>query len=271
VPFITAFADSTVRPFTSTGLMPDTKLSALADGAPAQSGDLVPIARAGENYRLTLAALVALLSLTPGPPGADGADGATGADGPAGPPGPPGERGPEGPQGWASTVPGPQGIPGPDGPEGPPGASGVAWGAVTGTLSAQTDLQAALTGKAPVANPAFTGTTLTLANGQDVVVNATTGSKIGQSGSKIGFFGVAPVIRPSALTQTYATASATHANQTQLAAPAGGTGLAAGAWSTAANRDLAIASINAARTDIANLKNFVNQVVDQLQALGVLS
>jgi hypothetical protein len=55
-----------------------------------------------------------------------------------------------------------------------------------------------------------------------------------------------------------------------LAAPAGGTGVAAGGWSTAANRDLAIVSINAARTDIANLKNFVNQIVDQLQALGLL-
>jgi hypothetical protein len=29
-------------------------------------------------------------------------------------------------------------------------------------------------------------------------------------------------------------------------------------------------SINAARTDIANLKNFVNEIVDRLQALGIL-
>jgi hypothetical protein len=119
-------------------------------------------------------------------------------------------------------------------------------------------------------NPTFTGTTVTLANAQDLVVNATTGTKFGQAGSKLGFFGVAPVVRPSALTQTYATASSTHAAVTQLAAPAGGTGVAAGGWSTAANRDLAIVSINAARTDIANLKNFVNQIVDQLQALGLL-
>lgn len=39
--------------------------------------------------------------------------------------------------------------------------------------------------------------------------------------------------------------------QTQLAAPAGGTGATAGAYSSAANRDLMIASVNAARTDIA--------------------
>ena len=51
---------------------------------------------------------------------------------------------------------------------------------------------------------------------------------------------------------------------TQLAAPAGGVGAAAGGWDTAANRDLAITSINAARTDIASLRT-------ELQALGVLA
>lgn len=133
-----------------------------------------------------------------------------------------------------------------------------------------TSLVADLALKALIANPAFTGITLTLANGQDIVINATTGSKIGQSGSKLGFFGVTPVVRPTAITQTYATASPTHANVTQLAAPAGGTGATAGAYSSAANRDLMIASINAARNDIANVKQVLNQVIDQLQALGIL-
>ncbi len=41
---------------------------------------------------------------------------------------------------------------------------------------------------------------------------------------------------------------------TQVAAPAGGTGAAAGGYDTAGNRDLAIASINAARTDIIALR-----------------
>lgn len=134
--------------------------------------------------------------------------------------------------------------------------------------------QTALDLKAPIASPTFTGTVTvpgaTLSDGTDITIATGTGSKIGQSASKIGFFGVAPVARPSALTQTYSTTSATHANQTQLAAPAGGTGATAGAYNTAANRDLLIASVNAARTDIANLKNFVNQIVDQLQALGIL-
>lgn len=128
--------------------------------------------------------------------------------------------------------------------------------------------------KAPIASPTFTGTVtvpgLTISDATNITISATTGTIIGQSGSKIGFYGITPAVRPTALTQTYATASATHAAVTQLAAPAGGVGVAAGGWSTAANRDLAITSINAARTDIANLKNFVNQIVDQLQLLGLL-
>lgn len=134
--------------------------------------------------------------------------------------------------------------------------------------------QTALNLKANIASPTFTGTVTlpgaTLTEGTDFVIGSTTGSKIGQAGSKVGFFGVTPVVRPAVLTQTYSTASSTHANQTQLAAPAGGTGATAGAYNTAANRDLMIASVNAARTDITNLKNFVNDIVDKLQALGIL-
>lgn len=41
---------------------------------------------------------------------------------------------------------------------------------------------------------------------------------------------------------------------TQLAAPAGGGGATAGAYDSAANRDLMIASVNAARDDIIALR-----------------
>lgn len=53
-------------------------------------------------------------------------------------------------------VPGPQGIQGPVGPQGPQGVPGVggAWGTLTGTLSAQTDLWTALGNKYDVSNPA---------------------------------------------------------------------------------------------------------------------
>jgi hypothetical protein len=134
--------------------------------------------------------------------------------------------------------------------------------------------QTALNLKAPIASPTFTGTVtlpaVTLGDGAAVTISATTGTSFGQAGSRIGFFGVTPVVRPTVLTQTYATVNATHLAATSLAAPAGGVGVAAGGWSTAANRDAAITSINAIRTDLTNLKDFVNAVVDRLQALGLL-
>jgi hypothetical protein len=73
-----------------------------------------------------------------------------------------------------------------------------------------------------------------------------------------------------AITLSYTTYSANHNNPQQLTAPAGGTGTAAGGWSTAANRDLAIASINAAKTDIANTKAVLGHVISALKAMGLL-
>lgn len=134
--------------------------------------------------------------------------------------------------------------------------------------------QTALNLKANIAGPTFTGTVtvpgLTVTDATDFTISATTGSKLGQATSKLGFYGIAPAVRPTALTQTYSTASATHAAVTSTVMPAGGVGAAAGGWSTAANRDLAIAAFANDRTDLANLKNFVNQIVDQLQAIGLL-
>lgn len=64
--------------------------------------------------------------------------------------------------------------------------------------------------------------------------------------------GLSSSFTPSALTVTVA------------AAPAGGTGTAAGGWDTAGNRDLAITTIN-------NLKARVDQLETALKALGFLA
>jgi len=115
---------------------------------------------------------------------------------------------------------------------------------------------------------------------------------LNHDGSNVGFYGVAPVARPSAYTQTYATADKTHANLTSTsiaaaipaAAPAGGVGTAAGGWDTAANRNSAITTINGLRTwaleidadyeamlvDLTDLKQLVNSIIDDLQALGLV-
>lgn len=80
------------------------------------------------------------------------------------------------------------------------------------------------------------------------------GVRIEADGSvaRLGFFGATAVVKPTALTATVA------------AAPAGGTGTAAGGWDTAGNRDLAIATIN-------NLKTRVDQLESKLQSLGLLT
>lgn len=80
------------------------------------------------------------------------------------------------------------------------------------------------------------------------------GIRIEADGSvaRLGFFGATAVVKPAALTATVA------------AAPAGGTGTAAGGWDTAGNRDLAIATIN-------NLKTRVDQLETKLQAIGLLT
>lgn len=58
------------------------------------------------------------------------------------------------------------------------GGGGASWGSITGTLSAQTDLNTALGLKAPLASPTFTGT-VTLPAGQSV--NGVTLSSSGSS------------------------------------------------------------------------------------------
>ena len=46
--------------------MADTKISALTDGNPAQSGDEIPIARSGANYKITAGSIASLSSTPPG-------------------------------------------------------------------------------------------------------------------------------------------------------------------------------------------------------------
>lgn len=45
-----------------------------------------------------------------------------------------------------------------------------------------------------------------------------------------------------------------------VAAPAGGTGTAAGGWDTAVNRDAAIATINSNRTRITQIENALKEL-----------
>lgn len=115
-------------------------------------------------------------------------------------------------------------------------------------------------------------------------------------GTTVGFYGVTPATRPTAYTQTYATASRTHSNPTAAALTdnSGGTAnttiqampdptdtpadadalrddLVANLLPALRNNiaDLA-AQINALIADQANAKQVLNSVIDDLQANGLL-
>lgn len=74
---------------------------------------------------------------------------------------------------------------------------------------------------------------------------------LAHTGTTLGFFSATAVAKAAALSASPA------------AAPAGGTGTAAGGWDTAANRDAAIATINA-------LKTRLDELEARLRAYGLL-
>lgn len=103
--------------------------------------------------------------------------------------------------------------------------------------------------------------------------------QVGGSSGYAGFFGTDPIVKPTALTQTYSTADATLAALTGI----GVTNNAAGSGSTVAdpessytratqrNNFYALADqLNKLTADHADLAQFVNSLVDKVQALGLV-
>lgn len=119
----------------------------------------------------------------------------------------------------------------------------------------------------------------TLAEGKDIALGTTTGTKIGTATSqKLGFYNATPIVQASAYTQTYATADRTHANPTAAALTVSdGVGtndgtiaaITADASVIAAVQELAD-QINKLIADQADTKQLVNSVIDDLQALGLV-
>jgi len=94
---------------------------------------------------------------------------------------------------------------------------------------------------------------------------------LNHDGATVGFYGVTPVSRPSAYTQTYSTADKTHANATQVAvATTGATAVTPFGYTTAAQADAIVTAVNAARLDILDLKQLVNALIDDLQSQGLV-
>ena len=85
----------------------------------------------------------------------------------------------------------------------------------------------------------------------------------------IGFLGAAAVARPTAYTQTYSSATRTHSNPT--AADPGTYAAGANGYSTGALAQALFNSVEALVVDMENVKQVLNQVIDDLQAYGLLA
>lgn len=91
---------------------------------------------------------------------------------------------------------------------------------------------------------------------------------LNHDGTTVGLYGVTPVTRPTAYTQTYSTATKTHANLTSADIGAF-TGGSVG-FLDAAERDNIRTQFNALKADLTNLKGVVNAIIDDGQAVGNL-
>jgi hypothetical protein len=119
------------------------------------------------------------------------------------------------------------------------------------------------------------GTGLNVVAGDLSIANA-----LDHNGTTVGFYGVTPALRPSAYTQTYSTATRTHSAKVGLAL----TGIATSTTGTAlAEPGAAYAQAtmqqnfrriqdqhNNVVTDVANIAQVLNQVIDDLQLNGLL-
>lgn len=113
---------------------------------------------------------------------------------------------------------------------------------------------------------------LIVGNGTNIALGVGTGTIIGVTSSqKLGFWGATPIVRGTAFTQTYSTATHTHAAITATNPPAGGTGATQGAYDTSVHRDAMITSLTANIADVANVKQVLNGLIDDLQAIGLIA
>lgn len=125
-------------------------------------------------------------------------------------------------------------------------------------------------------NP-FDSTSITV---DDLTVDAVEiNGALNHDGTTAGFFNVTPTTRPTAYTQTFSTADKTHAARTAtVLTVVDGVGtnnqsiaaITDNASTIAAVQELA-AAINALIVDVADTAGVVNALVDDLQALGLVT
>ena len=118
----------------------------------------------------------------------------------------------------------------------------------------------------------LTAGAVTIADGGAVTISATTGTKIGQSTSKIGFFGTTAAARPSAYTLTYSTTTKTNSNLTAVApaTTAASTAAAAAGYATKTQANAIALGVKQNGVDITNIKGVLTSVITDLKAIGLL-
>jgi hypothetical protein len=145
-----------------------------------------------------------------------------------------------------------------------------------GTIDSSSSTTGAVTtaGGLGVAKKLYVGSDLsiggdtTIADAKNIVLNTTTGTKIGTATTqKLGFYNATPIVRGTAFTQTYSTA-ATTITQTAMTDPAA-YGAGTNGYSTAGQASAIHAEVIALKANMVVTQNVLNGVIDQLQALGL--
>lgn len=116
------------------------------------------------------------------------------------------------------------------------------------------------------------GAAFTMAEGADITLGTVTGTKIGTATTqKLGFFNATPIVQPSAYTQTYSTADKTHAAMTSAdLVTTAVTQTTPWGFASQAQGDAIATQVNALRADVIDVKQLVNSLIDDLQALGLV-
>lgn len=97
-----------------------------------------------------------------------------------------------------------------------------------------------------------------------------TGTSLWGASDKGGFFGASPVTKRSAYTQTYSTADKTHANPTATTVATTSATNSSPYGYSQSQADAIVTAVNALVADVADVKQLVNSVIDDLQALGLV-
>lgn len=91
---------------------------------------------------------------------------------------------------------------------------------------------------------------------------------LAHTGTTVGLYSVTPATRPTAYTQTYATADKTHADPTATSVATTAAATLQFGYAEAQANAIPVA-INALIVDLADLKQLVNSLIDDLQTLGI--